>query len=227
MAHQIPSDEAGLSRFMDAAFDAYEAKCGEEARYEALISLSEVVDAGLERCLTVGCFGVARAACGRRLRAVEAAGAVPLWRARRRAMTLLKGTGIEAAGCCDKAKAHALQARVQAAPQENERAILDEIGAAATAALDAFSEASSVFRGLLAAGDDGEATLRLADCMVRVGETCAAFGGNVDAALPALHEALTAYDRLPHSDTIDEKKAAARLPRVPPGREKKKQNPEF
>ncbi|KAH8097198.1 hypothetical protein JL720_80 [Aureococcus anophagefferens] len=92
-----------------------------------------------------------------------------------------------------------LQARVAACKLDDEPAQLEAISRCAKAALEALGDASAVYRSL---GDDNDATRRLAGTMAKIGEVCATFGGNVDAALPALNEALTCYRRLPKSGGV-------------------------
>ncbi|KAH8050281.1 hypothetical protein JL722_11487 [Aureococcus anophagefferens] len=195
---------APVAKALHEAFETFDRRGGPaDASFEALVALCDAVSDGAERCVPFGAFDVARDACARRAALVAACGRHAAERPRRGPAP---GRAPSGAGGVECAAAMQLQARVAACKLDDEAAQLEAISRCAKAALEALGDASAVYRSL---GDDNDATRRLAGTMAKIGEVCATFGGNVDAALPALNEALTCYRRLPRSSDVDERVARA------------------
>ena len=169
---------APVAKALHEAFETFDRRGGPaDASFEALVALCDAVSDGAERCVPFGAFDVARDACARRAALVAACGRHAAERPR--AAGLLRGRAVEDVGGVECAAAMQLQARVAACKLDDEAAQLEAISRCAKAALEALGDASAVYRSL---GDDNDATRRLAGTMAKIGEVCATFGGNVDAA---------------------------------------------
>ncbi|KAH8053974.1 hypothetical protein JL722_9135 [Aureococcus anophagefferens] len=139
---------------------------------------------GAERCVPFGAFDVARDACARRAALVAPAAATRSGRA----PGLLRARAVEDVGGVECAAAMQLQARVAACKLDDEAAQLEAISLCAkAAALRRRRQRLPIF------GRRQRRDAAPRGTMAKIGEVCATFGGNVDAALPALNEALTCY----------------------------------